>query len=84
MNSSINTERLSDSVFDHEEARKCLSGMGETSENVAEKYGISREKQDKMAVESHQKAYKAQKAGLYKCNYHIIFRVNCSSQNNNP
>lgn len=41
-------------------------GMGETSENVAEKFGVNREKQDKMAVESHQKAYKAQKAGLFK------------------
>jgi len=37
--------------------------MGMTSENVAEKFGISREKQDKMAVESHMKAAKAQKEG---------------------
>lgn len=66
MSASVNTERLSDSVFDHEEARKCLMGMGETSENVAERFGVSREKQDRMAVESHQKAYKAQKAGLFK------------------
>ena len=40
-------------------------GMGETSENVAQKYGISREKQDQMAVESHAKAYKAQQSGLF-------------------
>lgn len=39
--------------------------MGETSENVAEKYGIGREKQDLMAVESHAKAYKAQQQGLF-------------------
>lgn len=50
MNSSVNTERISDSVFDHPEARKCLMGMGETSENVAEKFGVSREQQDRMAV----------------------------------
>jgi acetyl-CoA acetyltransferase len=31
--------------------------MGETSENVAEKYGITRKQQDWMAVESHRKAY---------------------------
>lgn len=37
--------------------------MGLTSENVAEKYGITRETQDKMAFESHQKAAHAQKMG---------------------
>lgn len=40
--------------------------MGKTSENVAEKYGISREKQDQLAFESHQKAAKAQEEGLFK------------------
>lgn len=39
--------------------------MGETSENVAQKYGIGRDKQDKMAVESHAKAFKAQQSGLF-------------------
>lgn len=37
--------------------------MGITAENVAEKYGISREEMDAMAVESHKKAHEAQKAG---------------------
>jgi len=37
--------------------------MGITSENVAEKYGITREQQDKMAVESHKKAAHANKMG---------------------
>lgn len=37
--------------------------MGITSENVAEKYGINRETQDKMAVESHAKAANAMKNG---------------------
>jgi len=37
--------------------------MGITSENVAEMYGITRETQDKMAFESHQKAAHAQKMG---------------------
>jgi acetyl-CoA C-acetyltransferase len=40
--------------------------MGVTAENVAEKYQISREDQDKFAAESHQKASKAQKEGLFK------------------
>ena len=50
MNSSVNTELIYDSVFEHEQARQCLSGMGQTSENVAEKFGISKQKQDQMAV----------------------------------
>jgi acetyl-CoA C-acetyltransferase len=40
--------------------------MGQTAENVAEKYGISREDQDQFAFNSHQKASMAQKAGLFK------------------
>merc|ERR1711988_1354652 len=38
---------------------------GITSENVAEKWNISRETQDTMAVESHAKALAAQKGGLF-------------------
>lgn len=38
------------------EAANCYYTMGETSENVAEKFGISRERQDKMAVCSHARA----------------------------
>jgi len=37
--------------------------MGETAERVAEKYGVTREMMDRMAVESHIKAFKAQKEG---------------------
>ena len=66
MNASVNSERLSDSVFEHEQARGCLMGMGQTSENVAEKFGVTRQQQDQMAVESHQKAHKAQTEGLFK------------------
>jgi len=40
--------------------------MGMTAENVAEKYHITRETQDRFAYESHMKASKAQKAGLFK------------------
>lgn len=60
MNSSVNAEKISEAVFDHEIARNCLMGMGITSENVAEKYGVTRKQQDQMAVDSHQKAFKAQ------------------------
>jgi len=37
--------------------------MGETAENLADKYGIAREKQEAMAVESHSKAAAARDAG---------------------
>jgi acetyl-CoA C-acetyltransferase len=40
--------------------------MGTTAENVARKYGISREQQDAFAVASQNKAEAAQKAGRFK------------------
>jgi acetyl-CoA C-acetyltransferase len=39
--------------------------MGETAENVAERWNISREDQDAFALESQQKAAKALEAGLF-------------------
>jgi len=52
-------------VFEHAKAKDCLMGMGETSENVATQFGITREEQDKMAFESQAKAAKAQKEGKF-------------------
>lgn len=46
-------------------ARDCIMPMGETSENVAKRYGVSREDQDAFAVRSHKRASKAQKEGLF-------------------
>jgi acetyl-CoA C-acetyltransferase/3-oxo-5,6-didehydrosuberyl-CoA/3-oxoadipyl-CoA thiolase len=43
-----------------------LINNGETAENVADKYQISREDQDKLALASHQKALKAQQEGRLK------------------
>src|SRR6478672_9908345 len=43
-----------------------LINNGETAENVAEKYNIGREDQDKLALASHQKAIAAQAAGRFK------------------
>ena len=40
--------------------------MGNTAENVAANYNISREDQDKMGVESNRRAYEAIKAGKFK------------------
>jgi acetyl-CoA C-acetyltransferase len=39
--------------------------MGETAENIAERYGISRAEQDAFALASHQKAIDAQQAGWF-------------------
>ena len=40
--------------------------MGVTAENIAAKWGISREEQDQLAVESHRRAQKATEAGYFK------------------
>jgi acetyl-CoA C-acetyltransferase len=40
--------------------------MGVTAENVAAKYGISREMQDALALESHRRAARAIEAGYFK------------------
>jgi acetyl-CoA C-acetyltransferase len=40
--------------------------MGVTAENIAAKWGITREEQDKLAVESHNRAQKAIEAGYFK------------------
>ena len=45
--------------------RSCGLGMGLTAENVAEKFNISREAQDRYAYESHLKAIKAQDEGWF-------------------
>ena len=40
--------------------------MGLTSENIAEKYGITREEQDELALMSNQRALAAMKNGIFK------------------
>ncbi|MGZ3423487.1 MAG: thiolase family protein [Polyangiales bacterium] len=45
--------------------RFTLDSMGETAENVAQKYGISREDQDRFAVESQKRATAAIAAGAF-------------------
>lgn len=42
-----------------------LEGMGETAENLVERYEISRQAQDRFASESHQKALDAQASGAF-------------------
>lgn len=52
-------------IFEHPEAAQCLTPMGMTSENVAEKFGITRVQQDTLAVTSHARALAAQAAGKF-------------------
>lgn len=47
------------------QARDCLLPMGMTSENVAERYGVTREEQDQAAVVSHQRAAAASASGKF-------------------
>lgn len=42
-----------------------LESMGETAENIYERYNISREDQDAFALRSHQRAVEAQKNGIF-------------------
>jgi len=66
MGEGMDPNKFSTHLMDNDGALSCLMPMGITSENVAEKYGIDRKRQDSMAVESHKKAAAAAKAGLFK------------------
>ncbi|KAG6486970.1 hypothetical protein ZIOFF_055551 [Zingiber officinale] len=48
------------------QAQDCLLPMGITSENVAQRYGVTRIEQDQAAVESHKKAAAATAAGKFR------------------
>jgi 3-oxoadipyl-CoA thiolase len=45
--------------------RYSTESMGETAENVAQRYGVSREDQDAFALESHRRAVAAAEAGRF-------------------
>ncbi|KAL9436244.1 hypothetical protein AB3S75_022322 [Citrus x aurantiifolia] len=48
------------------QARDCLLPMGITSENVAQRFGVTRQEQDLAAVESHRRAAAATASGKFK------------------
>lgn len=50
---------------DNDEAVKCLIPMGNTSDNVASEFHITRADQDAFAASSYNKAERAQKEGLF-------------------
>ncbi len=72
MNDTFKIDAISENVFEHEKARLCLTPMGETSDNVAKKFNVTRLKQDQFAVESHRRAYHAQTNGLFDSKYCFI------------
>ncbi|XP_062982571.1 3-ketoacyl-CoA thiolase, peroxisomal [Elgaria multicarinata webbii] len=57
---------VSSRLMDNAKARDCLIPMGITSENVAERFGVSRKKQDAFALASQQKAARAQQMGWFR------------------
>lgn len=57
--------QLNPKIKDIQGARDCLTPMGITSENVAEKYGITRQQQDFLASESHRRALEAIAQGKF-------------------
>ena len=52
-------------ILKDQNAADCQQPMGQTSENVAKDFEISRESQDRFAAESYQRAERAQKAGWF-------------------
>lgn len=50
----------------HSQASKCLIPMGITSDNVANRFNVTRRQQDELGVLSHAKAAKAIKSGRFK------------------
>lgn len=66
MGDAQNVGNITSRLVEKEKARDCLTPMGITSENVAERFGISREKQDAFALASQQKAARAQSKGCFQ------------------
>lgn len=62
----MNNVEVRDMMWDGVTAIGVGPAMGLTAENLAEKYGISREEQDQLAYESHMKAIAAIKEGRFK------------------
>lgn len=52
-------------VLKCQDAADCMQPMGQTSENVAKDFNISRERQDRYAAESYRRAEMAQRSGWF-------------------
>ncbi|KAJ6338691.1 hypothetical protein OIU76_008199 [Salix suchowensis] len=66
VNSIKGVPKVNPRVEIFQQARDCLLPMGLTSENVAQRYGLTRQDQDQAAVESHRKAAAARASGKFK------------------
>ncbi|XP_069503785.1 3-ketoacyl-CoA thiolase, peroxisomal [Ambystoma mexicanum] len=73
---------VSSRMLDVPNARDCLIPMGITSENVAERYGVTRQKQDAFAFSSQQRAAKAQRIGNFKNEIHPVITTVLDDQGN--
>jgi len=58
--------QMNQEALKHKSAIGCYTTMGQTSENVAERYGITRAQQDKLAAMSQERAIAATKNGRFK------------------
>lgn len=65
-NADSGAPELAERIKSHPTASQNTQPMGQTSENVAAQFNISREQHDKFAAASFQKAERAQKAGWFK------------------
>ena len=71
MTRNYGTRAIPTDVWPHvkessKDAQDCLMPMGQTSENVSTRYGVSRQAQDAFAVESHKRAAAATERGSFK------------------
>ncbi len=60
-----NSPSLSPAMFDNDENIGIAYGMGLTAEKVASQWNVTRQAQDAFALESHQRAIAAMKAGFF-------------------
>lgn len=66
MQSMVDPDKLSEDIFDNEQASNCMLPMGQCSEILTEKYGLKRPNLDQFAFNSHKKASIARKNGWFK------------------
>lgn len=62
----LRNQQLTDGIMQALTDPYCGLIMGQTAENLAEKYQITRKEQDELALLSHQRAVKAQEEGKFK------------------
>jgi acetyl-CoA C-acetyltransferase len=62
----LRSAEMIDSVWEGLTDAFCGQIMGVTAENLAEEFKIGREEQDRFAVESHRKAFRASREGKFK------------------